>query len=174
MPAYNSSFFDYQNSRIIGNIVLIPFCTKFKGPCHSSEKQFDMPEEVIQLFRANSLFKNFEIKSYADRLLIYGILFLNDCLSKLNKNTKYKEGCKILNNFSVENFSLPGEVGFPLNNLYQAPQNKADLELLKSYLLQFRQELASRFLNKIYKDENSFPDKHWLSFSKKKFMNITL
>ena len=40
----------------------------------------DIVDEAIDLFRANSLFRNFEIKGGADRALIYLILFISDCL----------------------------------------------------------------------------------------------
>src|ERR1700686_3389367 len=43
----------------------------------------DNVDECLTLFRANCLFRNFEIKGPADRTLIYGILFISDCLNKL-------------------------------------------------------------------------------------------
>lgn len=43
--------------------------------------------ESLDLFRANSLFRNFEIKGGADRLLIYLILFIGDCLTKISQGT---------------------------------------------------------------------------------------
>lgn len=41
----------------------------------------------MDLFRANSLFRNFEIKGPADRVLIYLILFIGDCLTKIAQCT---------------------------------------------------------------------------------------
>lgn len=43
----------------------------------------DIITESLDLFRANSLFRNFEIKGPADRVLIYLILFVGDCLTKI-------------------------------------------------------------------------------------------
>lgn len=43
----------------------------------------DVITEAINLFRANSLFRNFEIKGAADRVLIYLILFIGDVLTKV-------------------------------------------------------------------------------------------
>ena len=43
----------------------------------------DIITEAINLFRANSLFRNFEIKGAADRVLIYLILFIGDVLTKI-------------------------------------------------------------------------------------------
>ena len=44
----------------------------------------DIVTEALDLFRANSLFRNFEIKGPADRVLIYLILFIGDCLSRIS------------------------------------------------------------------------------------------
>ena len=35
------------------------------------------------MFRANTFFRNFEIQGPADRLLIYGILWVSECLGKI-------------------------------------------------------------------------------------------
>lgn len=48
-----------------------------------SERE-DIIQESLELFRANCLFRNFEIKGSGDRLLIYLILFIGDCLSRIN------------------------------------------------------------------------------------------
>lgn len=131
-------------------------------------------EEVLDLFRANSFFKNFDIKGPADRLLIYGILFVSDCLSKLNAKVSYREGVRVLNNLALDLFALPGDIGFPLNALYQAPATRNDAELLRGYLQQFRQELADRLLKRIYADDETVPSKYWLAFTRRRFMNKSL
>jgi actin related protein 2/3 complex subunit 3 len=41
-------------------------------------EQGDIIDETLDLFRANSLFRNFEIKGPADRLLIILILYISD------------------------------------------------------------------------------------------------
>lgn len=38
------------------------------------------------MFRANTFFRNFEIQGPADRLLIYGILWVSECLGKIRPN----------------------------------------------------------------------------------------
>lgn len=90
----------------------------------------DIVDESIDLFRANSLFRNFEIKGAADRVLIYLILFISDCLGRIaNGQTKrwsQNETGKQLASYAVDNFSLPGEPGFPLNTLYAAPASRPD------------------------------------------------
>ena len=37
------------------------------------------------LFRANSLFRNFEVLGDGDRVLIYLVLFTGDCLERIGK-----------------------------------------------------------------------------------------
>lgn len=176
MPAYHSTFLGEESldTRTVGNLSLLPIRTKYRGPAFEPDQDYDIVEETLDLFRANSFFKNFEIKGNADRVLIYGILFVSDCLSKLNKTMPHREATRVLNNLSLDNFALPGDINFPLNSLYLPPKTKADAELLRSYLTQFRQELAERLLARIYQDDENVPSKFWLSFTKRKFMNKSL
>ncbi|GEQ66672.1 hypothetical protein JCM33374_g335 [Metschnikowia sp. JCM 33374] len=174
MPAYHSTFLAETSERIVGNIVLLPIRTQYRGPSYPPTQEYDIIEETLDLFRANSFFKNFDIKGPADRLLIYGILFVSDCLSKLNARVTYKEAVRTLNNLALDSFALPGDIGFPMNEVYQAPATKNDAELLRSYLQQFRQELADRLLKKVYADDAEVPSKFWLAFTRKRFMNRSL
>jgi len=89
----------------------------------------DVVDETLDLFRANSLFRNFEIKGPADRLLIILILFISDCLAKLAAAKSVPtqlEATKSLNTLAVDNFPLPGEAGFPLNSHYAPPASRFD------------------------------------------------
>ncbi|KAJ1557118.1 subunit of the Arp2/3 complex, partial [Nowakowskiella sp. JEL0078] len=130
----------------------------------------DIIDEAILLFRANSFFRNFEIKGGADRLLIYLTLYISECLTKLIKPVGLNEATKILNTHAVGNFAIPGDAGFPLNSLFDKPASRNDLELMRQYLSQLRQELSNRLLAKIYDGDK--PSKWWMSFAKRKFMNI--
>ncbi|SCW01778.1 LAFE_0E07052g1_1 [Lachancea fermentati] len=176
MPAYHSTFpVDPQHDRMVGNIVLLPLNTKFRGPAYQANSDYDIIDESLDLFRANSFFKNFEIKSPADRVLIYGILFVNDCLAHLRPNVSYNEAVKTLTNVALDDFAVPGTPGFPLNNVFTVPlQSHSEMELLKSYIQQFRQELASRLLERVYKDSKEAPSKFWLAFTRRRFMNKSL
>lgn len=90
------------------------------------------PSRPLASFRANCLFRNFEIKGPADRLLIYLILFISDCLSKLapssggRSSPTYPEAIKMLSTASVDHFALPGEAGFPLNSLFHGPRDRSE------------------------------------------------
>lgn len=160
---------------MVGNIVLLPLNTKFRGPAYPANSDYDIIDECLDLFRANSFFKNFEIKTPADRVLIYGILFINECLSHLRSTTNYNEAVKISTNVALDNFVLPGSSGFPLNAVYSVPlQDHNAMELLRTYIQQFRQELAMRLLDRLYRDSKERPSKFWLAFTRRKFMNKSL
>lgn len=176
MPAFHSTFLaDPSRDRFVGNFALLPLNTKYRGPAYQANSDYDIIDECLDLFRANSFFKNFEIKSPADRVLIYGILFINDCLANLNSSITYNEAIKKLTNLSLENFAIPGTPGFPLNSVYSIPlENPQDVELLKTYIQQFRQELAMRLLERVYKDDRQVPSKFWLAFTRRRFMNKSL
>lgn len=45
----------------------------------------DVIDEAINYFRANVFFRNYEIKSEADRVLIYVTLYITDCLKRLQR-----------------------------------------------------------------------------------------
>lgn len=89
----------------------------------------DIIDETLDLFRANSLFRNFEIKGPADRILIVLILYVSDCLAKLGtlrSSPSQLEANKLLNTLSVDSFPIPGDATFPLNSHYAPPGSRAD------------------------------------------------
>ncbi|CAO3624969.1 unnamed protein product [Cunninghamella blakesleeana] len=172
MPAYHSQFneADYQS---IGNMFVLPIKTKFRGIAPiAMDSGEDIIDEALTLFRANCLFRNFEIKGNADCVLIYLILFISECLQKINKNTPQGEAFKTLSTLAVSNFAIPGDPTFPLNAMYQTPSDRFQIEQLKQYIQQLRQELALRLVETIYID--GLPSKWWMCFQKRKFMNLSL
>ncbi|ORX60559.1 actin-related protein ARPC3 [Hesseltinella vesiculosa] len=172
MPAYHSQFNDgdYQS---LGNMFLLPVKTKFRGNAPQGDPSSeDIIDEAISLFRANCLFRNFEIKGNGDRVLIYLILFLSECLQKLNKNTPQGEAFKNLSTLAVSNFAIPGDPGFPLNAMYQSPVDRFQADQLRQYIQQLRQELVLRLVETVYVDGH--PSKWWMCFQKRKFMNLSL
>ncbi|CAG8638177.1 10796_t:CDS:2 [Acaulospora morrowiae] len=174
MPAYHSQFNDKTEYRTIGNMVILPIKTKDRGPAPPAPpNEDDIIDEALDLFRANCFFRNFEIKGNADRVLIYLILFISDCLNQLVKNPTRKEASKLLTTRALDSFALPGDPTFPLNALYAAPSDRSDATLLRQYLTQARQELANRLIDRVYVVDNK-PSKWWMCFQKRKFMNKSL
>ncbi|KAF8622064.1 hypothetical protein AX15_007214 [Amanita polypyramis BW_CC] len=178
MPAYHSSLNDYPDMTQVGNLAVLPIKTRIRGPAPIADpSQQDIIDETIDLFRANSLFRNFEIKGPADRTLIILILFISDCLSKLGSARTVPnqiEASKSLNTLAVDNFPVPGDANFPLNAHYAPPGSRTDAEFLRQYLTQIRQELAARLIEKLYADGSGKPSKWWMSFQKRRFMNRSL
>ncbi|KAF7352545.1 Actin-related protein 2/3 complex subunit 3 [Mycena venus] len=193
MPAYHSSFNEEPDVRLAGNMAILPIKTKIRGPapvgqsdCQSVQPLYtptpsspDIIDETLDLFRANSLFRNFEIKGPADRTLIVLILYVSDCLAKIGSArtvpTQIEAG-KSLNTLSVDNFPIPGDANFALNAHYAAPgsRQRRRVNYLRQYLVQVRQELAARLIERLYADGTGKPSKWWMSFQKRRFMNRSL
>ncbi|KAI1042453.1 hypothetical protein LB505_004443 [Fusarium chuoi] len=192
MPAYNSVFNNDPNiPRIIGNFPLLPLRTKTRGPAYTlpnpspplpanespdpDSESYDILDEVLALFRANTFFRNFEIQGPADRLLVYGIWFVSDCLTKIRPQASLRDAQKDVLNLALDlNFAIPGDPAWPLNQMYEAPRDRQEAEQLKQYMSQVRQELASRLLARVYDGDETKPSKWWLSFTKRKFMGKSL
>ncbi|MCJ1363938.1 subunit of the Arp2/3 complex [Acarospora aff. strigata] len=189
MPAYHSIFLQDQDVRVIGNIALLPLRTRTRGPAYTlpplpastptdipispDNESYDPLDEVLDLYRANTFFRNFEIKGPADRLLIYGILWVGECLGRIRGGMGAREAEKALMNAALDQFAIPGDASFPLNQAFEAPRDRQDAETLRGYLSQVRQELAIRLLARVYAGGN-VPSKWWLSFTKRKFMGKSL
>jgi actin related protein 2/3 complex subunit 3 len=54
--------------------------------------------------------------------------------------------------------------------MYEPPRDRQDAEILRQYMSQVRQELATRLLARVYDEGDAKPSKWWLSFTKRKFM----
>ena len=117
---------------MIGNFPLLPLRTKTRGPAYvlpqpaeplpayespdPDSESYDILDEIISLFRANTFFRNFEIQGPADRLLVYGIWFLSDCLSKIKPHAGVRDATKEVMNVALDNnFAIPGDPAWPLN-----------------------------------------------------------
>ncbi|CAG9938786.1 unnamed protein product [Clonostachys rosea f. rosea IK726] len=190
MPAYNSIFNDDANTpRLIGNFPLLPLRTKTRGPAYTlpptdlpayetpdpDSESYDILDEILSLFRANTFFRNFEIQGPADRLLVYGIWYVSDCLTKIKPTSSATQAQKDVMNLALDlNFAIPGDPAWPLNQMYEPPRDRQDAEQLKQYLSQVRQELATRLLARVYEEDQAKPSKWWLSFTKRKFMGKSL
>ncbi|KAL9107449.1 MAG: hypothetical protein Q9227_007646 [Pyrenula ochraceoflavens] len=146
MPAFNSMFNNESGVQHIGNFPLLPLRTRTRGPAYTlpqlppntpdldldpDSESYDILDEVLSLFRANTFFRNFEIQGSGDRALIYGILFLSECLGRMKPTMSQRDAEKALVNASLEQFSVPGEPGFPLNYAFEAPRDRQDAETLR-------------------------------------------
>jgi len=175
MP-YHSSFND-KNDKVICNMALLPLKTKYKGPATPAPaNQEDIIDEAINFYKANVLFRNFEVKGPADRLLIYLTLYISQALIKIGEKPGVKKGDaeKLLYNLAIENFSLPGDKGFALGGYVTNPANRGETDTMRQYFTQLRQETGTRLLEKVYSRDPNQPDKWWMCFNKRKFLNKNL
>ncbi|VCX38461.1 unnamed protein product [Gulo gulo] len=137
------------DTKIIGNMALLPIRSQFKGPIPRETKGIGIVDEAIYYFKANVFFKNYEIKKEANRTLIYIILYtFVECLKNLQKCNSKSQGEKEMYGLGITNFPVPGERGFPLNAIYATPANKQEEKVIGAYLQQLRQETGQKFVTK--------------------------
>lgn len=86
----------------------------------------DIVDEAITFFRANVFFRNFDVKSPADKLLIYLTFYINVALKRLEGCRTLAEGTKAIINLGLENVPVPGESGFPFPGLFVLPQSQKE------------------------------------------------
>ncbi|CAN6243697.1 unnamed protein product, partial [Urochloa humidicola] len=171
---YHSSFIDDDSITKACGCPLLPLKTHIKGPAPASDPdKADIVDEAITFFRANVFFKNFHVKSPADKLLIYLTFYINVALKRLEGCRTLAVGTKAIINLGLEKVPVPGEPGFPFPGLFTLPLSQEEAELLRNYLKQIREETSGRLLSCAYR-ANGFPNKWWLAFAKRKFMNIVI
>lgn len=94
--------------------------------CNFYADRTDIVDEAITFFRANVFFRNFDIKSSADKLLIYLTFYINVALKRLEGCRTLAEGTKAIINLGLENVPVPGESGFPFPGLFSLPQSNRE------------------------------------------------
>lgn len=170
MPAYHSAL---EAPTTICKMALLPINTKYRGPAPPGDGSPDIIDETLNYFKANVFFKNYEIKSPADRTLIYLTLYITECLKKLQKVQTSKDAEKEMATLAIIVFDIPGDAKFPLNAMYGKPQNSSEADQCRSYMTQLRQELGQRLIQKVYGADGK-PSKWWMCFLKRKFMEKSL
>jgi hypothetical protein len=113
---YVASFRAVYLTTSTGNFPLLPLRTRTRGPAYvlpalppsesdldidPNSESYDCIDEILSLFRANVLFRNFEIKGPADRMLIYGILFLSECLGKVKPTMTARDAEKVCHSYKL-------------------------------------------------------------------------
>ncbi|KAJ8682748.1 hypothetical protein QAD02_018540 [Eretmocerus hayati] len=173
MPAYHSSYTSKNNN--LGNMALLPLKTTFRGPAPPlpNGEEMDIVDEALYFFKANVFFRTYEIKSEADRVLIYITLYITECLKKLQKCINKNQATHEMYSLAISKFDIPGDAGFPLNTVYARPNDATEADAMRQYLLQIRQETGTRLIDKVYANDGK-PSKWWLCFAKKKFMDKSL
>jgi hypothetical protein len=86
----------------------------------------DIIDEVLFYFRANVLFRNFEIMGTADRTLIYLTMHTVQCLVKCEKIEDKPSAIRELRALSQKPFLSPGESGFALGGMFAGATSKGE------------------------------------------------
>merc|ERR1711936_723063 len=123
MPPFHSSL--ESSGKSYGNMALMPLRQTTKGSARGpapSTNDEDIVDQTINLFKANILFKQFEMETDVDRVLVYVTLYIIECLKRLQKLPNIERATQDMFSAALEQFSLPGEAGFPLNAFYSKPQ----------------------------------------------------
>ena len=131
MPAYHSRFVEETFPEVC-SCALCPLKTEIKGPAAPAPADVeDIIDETLNFFRANVLFRNFDVRGGADRTLIYLTLYTVQCLVKCEKIEDKPTAVRELKNLATKTFLCPGDVGWPLGGLFPAPKNKAETGMLR-------------------------------------------
>jgi len=160
--------------QLIGNMALLPVKTSYRGPAPKAVDEQDIIDETLYYFKANVFFREFEIKSPADLVLIYLTLYIIECLKRLQKCATKNQAAQEMYTLAISKFDLPGDANFPIKAGFTAPASSQEADLMRQYLTQLRQELGLRLCEKVYDSETGKASKWWLCFAKRKFMDKTL
>lgn len=175
MPSYHSKYEEIKFEETC-SCAICPLKTELKGPAEKIQKGSDYEDiidETLQYFRANVLFRNFDVRSSADRTLIYLTLFAHQCLVKAEKIEEKSTALKDLRALATKQFVTPGDSGWPLGTLFPVAKDKAEGDTFKTYFKQAREELSIRICDLLFNADGS-KNKWWQSFSKRKFMGKEL
>uniref|UniRef100_H8ZWP5 Actin-related protein 2/3 complex subunit 3 n=1 Tax=Collodictyon triciliatum TaxID=190325 RepID=H8ZWP5_9EUKA len=170
MPAYHSAFND-PKTPLLCNAAFLPIKTTVKGPAPPAGRDdVDIIDEAIGFFKANVFFRTFDIKGPGDRILIYLTLYIQQCLSRLEKAKNRGEADRLLNTLALEKFPTPADSSFALPGIYTC--SPGEEEKFRQYYTQLRLEVGLRMVALVFKDDQ--PNKWWMCFSKRKFLNKNL
>eukprot|EP00753_Platysulcus_tardus_P004872 PLAT1274.1.p1 GENE.PLAT1274.1~~PLAT1274.1.p1 ORF type:complete len:175 (-),score=75.81 PLAT1274.1:78-602(-) len=173
MPVYHSSF-NAVPVRKLGGIPLLPLKATLRGPAPPSDPtKEDIVDEAITFFRANVLFRNYDVQGDADRLLCYLTLYIQQCLKKCERLGSPAEAASTLTALAGGSFQLPGDPGFPLGALIPPPRSRDESDTIRAYFKQLRDEVGKRLVPRLYYEDGT-PNKWWLCFAKRKFLNKEL
>src|ERR1700722_13087367 len=96
-------------------------------PLHTPSTSSYIVAECIPLYRPNCFFPSFTITSTSDLTLIYGILFIQECLNGLREGMGEREARHLLNMHATERCGVMGEDGFGvLSSVFPAARSSKE------------------------------------------------
>lgn len=167
------SHLDTSQCQFACGLPLIPLKSRADHTATESRPR-DIVDDSLYAFRANILFRNFEVKGAADKLLIYLTLFINLCLKRIADTRVNKAGANALVfQLAHEVVKVPGDSGFALGGLLTPPVDKQEEGAFRLYVRQCREQAGQRLVEKCF-DTDAAPSKYWLAFAQKRFLNKLL
>ena len=133
----------------------------------------DAIDEVLNAFRANVLCRAFDVRSGGDKLLALLTFFACDVLKRFERCATRQEGEKAAKELAVGRFSCPGDGDFEFGALCPAPGTRAEGDEYRTFMKRCREAIAMRLVERCFDGETGAPNKFWMAFSKRKFMNRT-
>ena len=186
MPSYHSVFNKAEIKQKYCGIPVFEFKEK-KTPTLDATKlkvdlkqiELDIIDEAIIYFRANVLFKNFNIEGDADKLLVYITVFIQKCLEKANRPAEVEQllGNPAKAKENMKKLVEQCEYVPKSENFFNVLVTKKDSEIpnLQKYLKSIRKETVERLIYILFEDEKTKMDfKYWVALGKKKFMGYDM
>ena len=157
-------------------MAMLPIKTNFKGPLmqERDNSKEDIVDETIRAFKANVLFRNYEIKGGGDRVMVYLTLYITQCINAIRPTMGREDARNAMLQLAIQTFTVPGDAAFPLAGFFKAPANRGEADQVKQMLQQLRQECGSRLVDAVYQHNAAAPSKGWMGFTKRKFLNKTM
>mmetsp|Transcript_12735 Transcript_12735/g.16740 ORF Transcript_12735/g.16740 Transcript_12735/m.16740 type:complete len:174 (+) Transcript_12735:140-661(+) len=172
MPAYHSKIFT-EDAPILCSCAILPIKTKIRGPsAPANSEEDDIIDECLAYFRANVLFRNFELQGPSDKTLVYLTMYTQQCLKELEKVETREQALSVLADLAYRRFIIPGDRNWPLPQIYSPPESSDEEEKFRTYFCQVRDELGQRLVSRIFQDE--VKSKWWMAFAKRRFLNKEL
>lgn len=178
MPSYHTVFTETTYNKAC-DFALVPF-KQSKEPnldyklIKSKDSKIDIIDECLTYFRANILFKNFSIKSDADKIIVYLTVFISKCLSTISDTYQDpKKSKELLQNLITECEWSPTLKTHFLNTILIINQNEV-IDLSK-YLKSLREETVYRLYYLLFQAPGSNLDlKFWIGYSRKLFLGYEM
>lgn len=151
---------------------LLPLRTQTRGPA-SLTQGVDVIDEAISFYRANVLYRTFDVTGASDRTLIYLELCIGQFLKRFEGCKTKADGYKLVSTLALEPFLLPGDAGFALGGFLTPAANRTEADNWRAYIKQAREETGLRLLEKCYTPDGAL-NKFWMAFSNRKLLNKAL
>ena len=85
----------------------------------------DIIDEALDYFKANVLFRNYDVQGPADRVLLYLTYYAKQALMKIEKDSR-AQAEKTLFQLAIENFSVPGDKDFVFGGFFHNPKGRQE------------------------------------------------